>query len=125
MMRGVKPVNFSIFRPLGCVVCVGLLFSYVLFNVLDIDGSNMIPLQGPAGKILTVPEEAGDAQHVYIPDLAVLGGKALVLVFGRSRAFVRQQRPEIHRFSPLDLARAHGYWADLPRDSIAPLFLPA
>jgi hypothetical protein len=121
-MIGSRSTHSSILWRAAYIVCVLLVFSYVLFDLLDVDGSDFPPLKTLAGKFLIVPENGGGAHDVYVVDQPSPEGKNPLQGFGESRGH-QLHGTELQRFSPLDSARAHGYRVGLPRDSISHLSL--
>ena len=96
------------------VVCTLLVFSYILFDVLDLDGSDL-PSRHPLERTVIVAEVAKDTEHVYSLDRSEFWMDLLLLAVSGEAASVRLTRVLI--FSPLDSARSRGYRVALPRSS--------
>lgn len=121
MLPGLQVVHsLGICRAIH-VVCMMLVLSYILFNVLDLDGSNFPRLLIPVGRSVIVAEVPCDVEFVYSLDRAELWKNTSDLSADGSGAYGRLQRTEVPRSSPLDSGRTHGYRVGLPRDSIADL----
>ena len=103
----------KVWRPIY-VVCTLLVFSYILFDVLDLDGSDL-PLRHPLERTVIVAEVAKDTEHVYSLDRSEFWMDLLLLAVSGEAASVRLTRVLI--FSPLDSARSRGYRVALPRSS--------
>ncbi len=95
-----------------------LVFSYVLFELLDLDGSKFSQPQNGEAMYVVVAEEAGTTEHFWIPDGATLEAHTPDLRLEELRQSAQLQLKEVAGLSPLDSARAHGYKASLPRASI-------
>jgi len=103
----------KVWRPIY-VVCTLLVFSYILFDVLDLDGSDL-PLRHPLERTVIVAEVAKDTEHVYSLDRSEFWMDLLLLAVSGEAASVRLTRVLI--FSSLDSARSRGYRVALLRSS--------
>ncbi len=103
------------------VVCVLLVFSYILFYVLDLDGSNFPSLLTPVERPVIVAEVPSDAKLHDFPESVAPSGASPPLFTDRSGEYTwLQQTRVLRRFSPLDSARSHGYRVGLPRGDSVP-----
>jgi len=94
-----------------------LVFSYILFDVLDLDGSNFPRLLTPVARAVIVAEtlvviEIQDTRKHAAP----LRSVALLFtdLFEKCSRLLWQTKA-----TRLDSARSHGYRVGLPRDSVA------
>lgn len=121
MLSRFRSIHCSILWRAIYVVCMVLVLSYVLFDVLDLDGSDFHSPLTPVQKAIIVAEVPSDVEPAYFPQSAVLWENTSVLFGDRSGEYVQLQRTDILISSPLDSARSHGYQVGLPRDSVADL----
>jgi hypothetical protein len=112
------------------LVCTLLVFSYILFEVLDLDGSNF-PLKQfvfervALERVPIVAEAAGDTSGAYSLEKTLLPGHFFALSPDtvRERMWVRLTRSLT--LSLLNCVRTHGYRLALPRSStLDPFPLP-
>jgi len=103
------------------MVCLVLVFSYILFDVLDIDGSDTPLPRAPAERSVIVAEVPQDTDHacqsIWVEPCCDHDHSSLFAV--QSSDAMQLQRTEVHTRSPLDLARARGFLLGLPRASLA------
>jgi hypothetical protein len=104
------------------LVCGLLVFSYILFEVLDLDGSNFLLKhsvfeRAALERAPIVAEAAGDTSGAYSLEKILLRGhfSALSPDTVRERIWVRLRRSLT--FSLLNSVRTHGYRLALPRSS--------
>ena len=118
MSRNFRSIRSSRFLRLAYLVWVLLVISYVLFEVLDVDGSNLPRLLTPLHRSLLVAESiadvAGDGQESVDQRQH---GATLSIDAPREPRLARQIEPI--RSVARDLLRAHRYRAGSPRDAIA------
>jgi hypothetical protein len=118
MLLGFRPIYSSLSWRVAYVVCTLLVFSYILFDVLDLDGSNFPWVQ--VERTVIVAEIPSDMELIHVLDRAGNWENASVLCADRSREYAWVQRTEFPRSSPLDSARSHGYRVGLPRGNSVP-----
>jgi hypothetical protein len=106
-----------VWRVFQAVITVVVL-SYVLFEVLDLDGSKLPPLPTAIERSVIASETPAEMETAHRLDRADLWNDAAV-VLDCSALWTQMQSTHASRSSPLDSARAHGYRVGLPRDSIA------
>lgn len=102
------------------LVCALLVFSYILFEVLDLDGSNLkhsVFERAALERAPIVAEAADDTSGAYALEKILLRGhfSALSPDTVRERIWVRLKRSLT--FSLLNSVRTHGYRLALPRSS--------
>jgi hypothetical protein len=99
------------------LICMVIVFSYIFFDVLDLDGSDFPLKRHPLERTAIVAEVAKDTDHAYSvgrPELRV-DVSTLSQAFSGHTLSIRLARQS--RFSPLDSARTRGYRIALPRSS--------
>ncbi len=101
------------------VACALVVISYILFDVLDLDGSNFPSVLAPVEKALIITELPSDVKSNHSFESVGPLGDVSVLSAGNSSGYSQLQRGGIQKFSPLDSARDHGYRVGLGRDSLA------
>ncbi len=99
------------------IVCLFFVFSYIAFDVLDLDGSNLPSWLAPVQRSLILGVIPSDAEIPYSFDRGENAprGNNIISTSGKP------SRPQVH-FSPLTLvsfARAHGYKVSLARNSLS------
>ena len=99
------------------VVSMLLVFSYILFDVLDLDGSSIHRLPAPAKRTVIVAVVPSGAQLNYPSEQSGLRDMALLLA-NRAGLHSQSQWPELLRASRLGTARSHGYRVGLARNSL-------
>jgi hypothetical protein len=118
MLRHFRPIHPSSLQRAIYVVCMLLVFSYILFDVLDLDGSNSPSFATPLERSVIVAEVLPEIQIAYSSDRVERLQNIAVLFADRSREYARFQITKVHRSSLLDSARAHGYRIGLGRDAL-------
>lgn len=122
MLPEFQPIQWSILRRAIFIVCSLLVISYILFDVLDLDGSDFPSPLPPVKRSTVVAEVPKNMEHSYLPGPARFCGDASILIATGSGESGALQRANMFRSSPLDSARARGYRVALPRASIADCF---
>jgi hypothetical protein len=92
-------------------------FSYIFFDVLDIDGSNFCRLLTSTNRLILIAEAASSLE-LYDPS-ETTAPPSRVSPFIADPFEERNQPLCQTKASGLDLARSHGYRVGLPRDSLA------
>jgi hypothetical protein len=70
MLASLRSVKFSVLWRTISIICVMMVFSYIFFEVLDLDGSNF-PLQRyPVESTAIVPETETNTIRPYLTQLA-------------------------------------------------------
>jgi hypothetical protein len=99
------------------VLSILLVFFNILFDVLDLDGSNFLRLLAPVKRTVTVAVVPSGTQINYSFEHSELRDIALLLA-NRSRLNAGLPRAEVLSSSPLGTARSHGYRVGLARNSL-------
>jgi hypothetical protein len=98
------------------IICTAFIVCYILFDVLDLDGSNFPTMRAPVNRTVVIVEVPKVGDHVYLPDTTDLWVNV---------ASLSTESEYVTRFEALDVripllsdaARAHGYRIALPRSS--------
>ena len=117
MLPDFSPLRASRVWRATYVICTLLVFSYILFEVLDLDGSNFPLNQYPIDRTAIVAEVAKDTVRVYSAERPELWLDPATLSPGMppEAMWIRLTRALI--FSPLNSVRTRGYRIALPRSS--------
>jgi hypothetical protein len=118
MWWGRRLFHSSIFRRVTHVVCALLVFSYILFDVLDLDGSNFSRLLAPVERTAIVAEVPDAIPLNYSPEKYESWGDTSLLFTDQSGLYARLYWTEFSGASPLGTARSHGYRVGLARNSL-------
>jgi hypothetical protein len=97
--------------------CMVFVLSYVFFDVLDLDGSNLTALVTRSERAAIAAETPADAESPHRPARADLWD-TVVTAPHASALLLHGERSEPVASSPLNSARAHGYRVGLPRDAV-------
>lgn len=117
MLADFRPIHCSKFWRATYIVCMLLVFSYILFDVLDLDGSDFPRPRAPVERNVVVAEVPKEIKQAYLPDRTELWVDHSVLVPAMSGESVHVRLTRALTFSPLDSARTRGYRIALPRSS--------
>ena len=117
MLTGFRFKHCSIFWRTIYVVCIAFVFSYIFFDVLDLDGSDFPRSRAPVERNVVVAEVSKEIKQAYFPDKTELWVDQLALVPAISGESVHVRLTRALTFSPFDSARTHGYRIALPRSS--------
>ncbi len=122
MRSGLKAVHCSKVWRACYILCTLLVSLYILFDVLDLDGSNLPHVNSPVRESVVAVEVTSDMEFVHTSDQAAPWENSTLVADESPQEHARFEIFEIPRSSPLDVARSHRYRASLPRDSITDLF---
>jgi hypothetical protein len=117
MPSGWGPIHSSRVSRAIYVLSILLVFFNILFDVLDLDGSNFLRLLAPVKRTVTVAVMPSDTQINSFEHSELRDGIALLFA-DRSRLDVGPPRAEVLSSSPLGTARSHGYRVGLARNSL-------
>jgi hypothetical protein len=118
MPSGSRPIHSSRVWRATYVVSMLLVFSYILFDVLDLDGSSINRLPAPAERTATVAVVPSDTQISYSFEHSELRDGFTLSVADGPGLDVRPWRAEGLSSSALVIARSHGYRVGLARNSL-------
>ena len=95
------------------IVCMCFVFSYIAFNVLDLDGSNLTALER-SSMLAVMPS---DVEIPYSPARVERAPRNNNLLSTNDESSPRQAHLSV--LTPASLARAHGYKVSLARNSLS------
>ena len=97
--------------------CMVFVLSYVFFDVLDLDGSNLSAFATRTDRAVIAAETPANAESPHRPARADLWNT--VVTAPHAAALLDHPRSiEPVPSSPFNSARAHGYHVGLPRDAV-------
>jgi hypothetical protein len=118
MLSDHRAFHLSTFWRVTHVVCALLMFSYILFDVLDLDGSNFSRLRATVERTAIVAEVPDAITLNYSPEKSESRGDTALLFLDQAGSCTRPYWAELLRASPLGAARFHGYRVGLARNSL-------
>ncbi len=101
------------------VVCTALVFSFIVFEVLDVDGSDFPTKPSTAATPANLSEPCHDIRRAFLKGPALAWVDAWALAASRWGESVRLQRTAATSPSPAVTPHAHRARATLPRSSLA------
>jgi hypothetical protein len=99
-------------------VCLCFIFSYIAFDVLDLDGSNLASLAAPIERASILAVIPSDAEMAYSADRGEHAPTIAALVAHTSTEYTRFQMTTFAESSLFASPRAHGYRIGLARDDL-------
>jgi hypothetical protein len=106
-------------RRVTYVICTTFIVFYILFDVLDLDGSDFPTTRAPVARSVIMVEVPKVSVDVYLPVLTELWvGSTLLLAVGLGKSF-QHKTLDVLRILPLNTPRAHRYRVALPRSSVS------
>ncbi len=118
MRMGSRPNSSSVFSRATHVACALVVISYILFNVLDLDGSDLPKLLATTERVAIVAEASCDTSlDDFSNDPETWSDIALVPA-DSSELSARAHGVEISLPSPVGIARSHGWCVGLARNSL-------
>jgi hypothetical protein len=118
MPSGLEPIHSSKVSRTIYILSILLVFSYVFFDVLDLDGSSLLRLLAPVKRTVTVAVMPSDTQINHSFDHSELRDHSILLIANRSGLDVRLSRAVGLSSPALRRARCHGYRVGLARNSL-------
>ena len=118
MLSDYRVFLLSTFWRITHVVCALLVFSYILFDVLDLDGSNFSRLLAIVERAAIVAEVPDAVPLNYSPEKSESRGDTSLFFPDQSGLYGRLYWIDLLRASPLGTARSHGYRVGLARNSL-------
>ena len=117
MLPDFRSSHCSTFWRAIYIVCMFVVFSYILFDVLDLDGSDFPRPRAPVERNVVVAEVPKDIKLVCCLDRTDLWVEQSLLAPAISGEAVSVRLTRLLAFLPLDSPRAHRYRVALPRSS--------
>src|SRR5215475_2756961 len=108
MPSGLKPIHSSRISRAVYILSILLVFFYIFFDVLDLDGSNFPKLFAPVQRTITVAVLPSSTELNYFSEQSELCDDISLLLADRSAECSRPSCAELSRASPLGKARSHG-----------------
>ena len=124
MLSVSRSIRASRLCRLGYLLCLLLVFSYILFEVLDLDGSDFPLKQHPLERAAVVAELIKEAPRAYSLERLDLWTDLPSTRLKLPREALWRQLEQALTFSPLNSVRTRGYRTALPRSSPSDPFLP-
>lgn len=100
------------------IVCMCFVFSYIAFNVLDLDGSNLLSLATPLERSSVIAVIPSEVEIPYSSDRVEHARTIAGLVADSFTEYARFQMTTVSKSSLLASVRAHGYRIGLARDDL-------
>ena len=119
MLASFRSFNFSVFWRAVSIVCVMMVFSYIFFEVLDLDGSKF-PLQRyPIDCSAIVTEIETNIVRPYLTRLVEPWTEVSFPWLTKQVDWFHPRLIENLTASPFNILQHRGYRAALPRSSIS------
>lgn len=117
MLPYLRPKRLTGFWRVIYIACTVIVFSYIFFDVLDLDGSNFpLPL-GPVKSSAIVKDVQRDIKRSYLPGMTQLWGHLSALFQDSEVDLIPLDHTEKLGLPRLDSFRGRGYRVALPRSS--------
>jgi hypothetical protein len=100
------------------IVCVCFVFSYIAFDVLDLDGSNLPSFVTTLERNSMLAVIPSGVEIAYSSDRAEHAPTLAAMAADTFTEYARFQMTKLAKSSPLASARAHGYRIGLARDDL-------
>jgi len=118
MLLAFRSFHSSVFLRAISIVCVIVAFSYIFFEVLDLDGSSL-PLQRfPVENTVIVPELETNLGRPCLTRLALPWSDISFFLLPEHVDCVRLHRIENFKASAFNSLQRHNYRVALPRSSV-------
>ena len=118
MLSGCWPIHSSRVWRATYVVSMLLVFSYILFDVLDLDGSSIHRLPAPVKRTVIVAVVPSGTELNFSSAESELRSDVSLPSADRSIEYSRPLWAEVLSSSPLNTARSHRYRVGLARNSL-------
>ena len=99
------------------IICTVFILSYILFDVLDLDGSDFLTTRAPIERNVVMVEVPKVTVNVYLSDTPDIWVNLNILLPTELEKSLRHVALEQPSFILLNTPRAHGYRVALPRSS--------
>jgi hypothetical protein len=98
------------------IICTAFIVLYILFDVLDLDGSNFPTTRAPVHRTVVIVEVPKVGENIYLPDTTDLWMNLAALPT-EAKYVIHLVALSVRIPSLPDAARARGYRIALPRSS--------
>ena len=102
----------------ACIACMPFVLTFIAFNLLDLDGSNLASLMRCFDHFIVDADIAASPRIDPLPERFEYLEIKRILVTHNSPDQVRCHMSELRSPSRLEKARSHLYHVSLPRDSV-------
>jgi hypothetical protein len=106
----------SALRTVVYTICTAFIVFYILFDVLDLDGSNFPTTRAPVHRTVVIVEVPKVGENIYLPDTTDLWMNLTALPT-EAKYVIHLVALSVRIPSLPDAARARGYRIALPRSS--------
>jgi len=118
MLAAFRSSDYSVFWRAISIACVMVAFSYVFFEVIDLDSSTL-PLQRfPVESTAIVPEVETNLVHPYLTRLALPWSDISLFLLPEQADCVRPRGIENSKASAFNSVQRRNYRVALPRSSV-------
>lgn len=107
------------------VACAVAVCSFILFDVLDLDGSNFPLKPNPTQSAVLVATGVENTDHIYLSNLTEPWSRIVTISLAEPFNLFSLRFAREFRYLTLDSARRRGYRTALPRSSTSDPSLPA
>jgi hypothetical protein len=118
MLASFRSFKSSVLWRAISIACVMMSFSYIFFEVMDLDGSNF-PIQHPVDSSAIVPEVETNLARPYLTRLTEPWTEVLFSLLAKPVDWRHQRPTELPVASTFNLLQRRGYRTTLPRSSIS------
>jgi hypothetical protein len=122
MLSGFQFIRCSTLWHAIYIACMALVFSYVCFDVLDLDGSNFPLKRHPLERAAIIPEVSKNTVQPYGLQRPELRVNLSTFLLAPSGAAVGIRITTVLKISHFESVRTRGYRIALPRSSISDSF---
>ena len=105
-------------RRATCIACMPFVFAFIAFNILDLDGSNLISFTRSFEHSMIDADIATAPRIEPLPERFECFENKRILTVNDSPDQARWHTSELRALSRLEKARTHLYHVSLPRDSV-------
>ena len=102
----------------ACLACTPFVFAFIAFNLLDLDGSNLLSLTRCFGHFVVDADVAASPRMDPLPERFEYFDEKQILTADDSPDRARCLTAQLRSLSRLENARIHLYHVSLPRDSV-------
>ena len=117
MLRHFTYIRYSTQHRAMYIVCMCFVFSYIAFNVLDLDESNLRSFVRPLERSSVVAVIPSEVEIPHSSDRSEHAPRNNNLLSTNDESSPRQAHLSV--LTPFSLARAHGYKVSLARNSLS------
>jgi len=116
MLPDLRPNSSSAFGRAIYIVCMVVVFCYILFDVLDLDGSDFPRPGAPVERNVVIAEVPKVTEYVCLSERTDFVANLTVLLAGQGES-LQYKAMEVLRILPLNTLRSHRYKVSLARSA--------